>query len=222
MKKIIVLITCICILFGCSKYRMVHLDEPIRDSITSHINAYLIRPTISSSNEFKEIYKIDKNVDINMQDFRVLYVDWDNYARSNPNYTRGMIYVIDHFEHPYKQDNQIYPKNPWEEYLKQYTDKFIRGFNKYVSKEEGIMFDMLEGYNYNLIDITCFGGHAFYFKDAKEEEIINYISQIPLAICLDGEYSNHLLFGTCQHTYLINDVNLYVEDINGDIIKISK
>ena len=221
MKRFIVAL--IVLLCGCCPvYKMKELSVPIRDDITKHINAYLIRPTNLSSELFKEKYEIDMDADINIEDFRVLLVDWDSYVHSNKNYTRGMIYVIDHFKHPYKQKNQIYPENPWEKQLEEYTEVFIRGMDYIVTSENGVEYDMFEGYDYNKLDTGQRTGQTFYFKGASEEEIINYIQQIPLSIQLDGENSKHYTFGYCKHTYLINDVNFFVEGEDGEITKISE
>ena len=221
MKRFIVAL--IVLLCGCSPfYKIKDLPEPVRDEITTHINAYLIRPTNLSSELFKEKYEIDMDADINIEDFRVLIVDWDTYAHQNKDFTRGMIYVIDHFKHPYKQENQIYPENPWEKELKQYTDLFIRGLDYLVTMENGVEYNMFEGYDYEKLDTGQRTGQTFYFKGANEEEIINYIQQIPLSIQMDGDNSKHYIFGYCSLTYLINDVNLFVEGEDGEMIKISK
>ena len=91
-----------------------------------------------------------------------------------------------------------------------------------VTSENGVEYDMFEGYDYNKLDTGQRTGQTFYFKGASEEEIINYIQQIPLSIQLDGENSKHYTFGYCKHTYLINDVNFFVEGEDGEIIKISE
>lgn len=221
MKRFIVAL--IVLLCGCSPiYRMKELPEPVRDDITKHINAYLIRPTNLSSELFKQKFEIDEDVDINIEDFRGLIVDWDLYAYRNKDYIRGMINVIDRFEHPCKQENQIYPDNPWEKQLEKHTDVFIRGTDYIATSENGVEYKMFEGYDYNKLSTGCRTSQVFYFKGASENEIINYIQQIPLAIQLDGEYNKHYTYGYCKHTYLINDVNFYVEKENGVMVRISK
>lgn len=212
MKKIILIlflfISCACD----SKYKMVTLPTPIKDEFSTNLNAYLIKPTNTSNVEFKEIYDLDLDIDIN--DFRLLVISWDDSNKEN---TKGsMIYIIDHNEHPYIQENQSVPYNPWEEYLVENTNLFIRGMDSYATYEEGVIYDMFENYDYESISVLESNNSLFYFKGASEEEIINYIKQIPLSIQVSGDNSNHYTFGYCSHTYIINDINLYVESEDGN------
>lgn len=196
------------------------MSEPIRNDITQHINAYLIRPTNISSEELKEIYSINKSVNIDINDLRVLLIDWDYEAYQDSDYTRGSIYVIDYgLNNPYLQENQFYPENPWERKLKSLNIN-IRNLNYITLKESDI--NILSNYDFSKLDTRQLTGSTFYFEGATDQEIINYIKQIPLSIQLKGEYNNHYTFGYCQHTYLINDVNLFVENHNGDIVQIYK
>lgn len=75
---------------------MADLPESVIDNITIHINAYLIRPTNTSSELFKEKFGIDINENIDISDFRLLLVDWNKDAYQNNEYIRGEIHVIDY------------------------------------------------------------------------------------------------------------------------------
>ena len=213
MKKLILIlflfISCACHL----NYKMKILPTPIRDEFSTNINAYLIRPTNKSNEKFQEIYDID--FDINIDDFRLLIISLDEFKKE---ITKDiMIYIIDHNEHPYIQENQIVPYNPWEKYLEENTNYFIRGMNSSATHKDGVLYDMFENYNYEKIGIHKSNNSLFYFKGATEEEIINYIKQIPLSIQIEGDNNKHYTFGYCSHTYIVNDVNLYVENNEGKL-----
>ena len=78
---------------------------------------------------------------------------------------------------------------------------------------------MTEGYEMDKLDTSHKSGDAFYFVGANEEEIINYIKQIPISVRLGDEDYRHYTLGYCKHTYILNDVNLFIENENGELIK---
>ena len=221
MKRLIFVIGLLLLCSCGSGYKNVKLPEPVRDDITKYINAYLIRPTATSDEEFKEIRGIDKSVDIDMQSFRILYIDWSEEAHNDKSFSRGFIIPIYDDKNIYRQENQIIPYNPWEESLYEVVGEKIRGLKDYVIKFK-VLYDMCEGYDFSKLDIHVFGGDSFYFEGASEEEIINYIKQIPISLRMfDIDYT-HYTQGYCKHTYLINDVNLFVEQEDGTFLEFNR
>lgn len=217
--KCILSIIFLILICGCSNYKMVKLPEPVRDNITERINVYLIRPTVTDDSEFKEVFGIDQEAEIDVESFRVLLVDWKRGIYKDKDFAGGFIIPIYDYENIYRQENQYIPNNPWEEYLSENTDNYIRGMNSFATKEAGILYDLCQGYDYSKIDISDRTGASFYFEGASEEEIINYIKQIPLSIRMFDIDYKHYTLGYCKHTYLINDVNLFIENENGELIK---
>ena len=218
MKRILSIIFIIFIC-GCSNYKMVKLPEPVRDDITKYINAYLIRPTATSSEEFKKVWEIDESIDVDMESFRILIIDWSSDAFKNKSFPRGFIIPIYSCENIYWQENQKIPYNPWEETLKKNSKYYLRSFHTHVTKENGVLYNMTEGYEMDKLDTSHKSGDAFYFVGANEEEIINYIKQIPISVRLGDEDYRHYTLGYCKHTYILNDVNLFIENENGELIK---
>lgn len=100
MKKILSIIFIIS-LTACSssKYVMQELDEPVRNIYTENFYAYIYKPKGHTDEEFKEFFNIDPDVDISLENFRLLYlaVDLDTI----PDFSTTLLHLIDTKENDY-------------------------------------------------------------------------------------------------------------------------
>ena len=100
MKKILSIIFIIS-LTACSssKYVMQELDEPVRDIYTENFYAYIYKPKGYTDEEFKEFFYIDPDVDISLDDFRLLYLTAD--FEKIPDFGTTLLHLIDTKENDY-------------------------------------------------------------------------------------------------------------------------
>lgn len=211
MKKIIVVLFAI-LLCSCSSYKMQKLPDPVRDNFTENINIYIYRPKGCTDEELKEAYGVEKNVNISVDDFRVLYISTDR--EKNPQLNGAVVYVINCENHFKRQENQEVPYNPWTKELSEILGEDVVSLNNGASD-----FSFCEECRLNP-SIEFVGEEVYYFGNASEKEIENCFRSLPINIRLSDEKGIHYASHYIRTTYLINDVNIYMENDEGTLVKL--
>ena len=212
MKKILSIIFIIS-LTACSssKYVMQELDEPVRDIYTENFYAYIYKPKGHTDEEFKEFFNIAPDVDISLENFRLLYlaVDLDTI----PDFGTTLLHLIDTKENDFYLNGVEVPYNPWEKEIEELLPDPL-----YFHDENGNSFNFCESCN-----IDYFKNHnnpsIYYIGDATDEEILNYFRRISFGFNLHEDYKYYQAY-QLGHLYQINDVNIIFEQSDGEIVRI--
>ena len=196
--------------------------------LTKMIDVYILRPDATDNELMKKVLGIDGNVDISINDFRIVSVGWNENSFVKPTndcegikYSRGMIYTIYNENYHWKQKNQIVPFNPWAKKLQDISDIKMYPLN-YIETNKGLKFEFRSNIGGGTGKFNpIYSNNVYYFPNVSDEEIIEYVKQIPLSISLNGEGNPHYTSDYCEHSLYINEVSLYIENENGQILKVN-
>lgn len=213
MKKILFIILVIS-LTACSssKYVMQELDEPVRDIYTENFYAYIYKPKGHTDEEFKKFYNIDPDVDISLDDFRLLYLTAD--FEKIPDFGLTMLFLIDTKTNDFYLNGAEIPYNPWK---KEFED-ILPDPLYFYDRESSHNFDFCSSCKVDYFR-NCFYVAAYYIGDATDEEILNYIRRIYFGFNLHEDYKYYQAY-QLGHLYQINDVNIIFEQSDGEIVRI--